>query len=83
VRHDDRVFRFGGEEFLMLLAGGDSTALITRLQADWAARGQLTTLSAGHAVRRAGEDPSATLKRADEALYRAKRAGRNRVEFAA
>ena len=67
----------------MLLSSGDSAALITRLQTDWAARGQLTTLSAGHAVRRAGEDPRATLKRADEALYRAKNAGRNRVEFAA
>ncbi len=83
VRHDDRVFRFGGEEFVMLLGGSDSIAFITRLQGDWAARGQLTTLSAGHAVHQRGENPQATLKRADEALYRAKRAGRNRVEFAA
>ncbi len=83
VRHEDRVFRFGGEEFVMLLAGSDSAEMVTRLQAEWAARGQLTTLSAGHAVHRAGDDPSATLKRADEALYRAKHAGRNRVEFAA
>jgi diguanylate cyclase len=39
------------------------------------------TLSIGLAAFRAGEHGDAVLKRADQALYRAKNAGRNRVEL--
>jgi two-component system, cell cycle response regulator len=41
------------------------------------------TISVGIAVLRGGDDPGSVLKRADEALYRAKRDGRNRVVPAA
>jgi diguanylate cyclase len=37
------------------------------------------TISAGVAERRPGEDAASLLRRADAAMYRAKRAGRNRV----
>ncbi len=40
------------------------------------------TFSAGVAAWDAGEDPESLLSRADQALYRAKENGRNRVEAA-
>ncbi|MCH8552966.1 MAG: GGDEF domain-containing protein [Natronospirillum sp.] len=40
------------------------------------------TISLGCALRQPGEDPEALLKRADEALYKAKKAGRNTVVMA-
>lgn len=40
------------------------------------------TISLGCAIRQSGESSSALLKRADEALYKAKKAGRNQVAFA-
>jgi two-component system, cell cycle response regulator len=41
------------------------------------------TISVGITALAGGEDPSSVLKRADQALYRAKRDGRNRVVPAA
>jgi diguanylate cyclase len=39
----------------------------------------LITFSAGVALRTSNEDQTSMIKRADEALYKAKRAGKNRV----
>ncbi|MEZ5262163.1 MAG: diguanylate cyclase [Acidimicrobiales bacterium] len=45
--------------------------------------GPTTTVSIGVAVHHGGENPETTLERADQALYRAKRAGRNQVGISA
>lgn len=84
--------RMGGEEFLIVfeatdpqdakkLVEGLQRALTTKyfLEADG---NRLITFSAGVAARRPGEDPSATIARADQAMYAAKRLGKNRVEAA-
>ena len=84
--------RYGGEEFLMLLpyaAGPGACACVERLRAAMRADpfrtsvGPLAiTFSAGVAQYRNGESIPDVIKRADEALYRAKSAGRDRVECA-
>jgi diguanylate cyclase (GGDEF)-like protein len=88
VRAVDRVARWGGEEFLIALPAGsadlgaEAAARVRRRVADhdWQALagGLALTLSAGVACGPAGE-LSAVLRRADDALYEAKRTGRNRV----
>lgn len=93
LRGDDIFGRVGGEEFAVLLLDveeAEALALAERIRAAFDGLGVLheeravaTTLSAGVAVAR-GE--AAELERlsvhADRALYRAKAAGRNRVESA-
>lgn len=81
VREVDVVARFGGEEFLLILKGVGSKSLtaMERLAEWWRSHGQATTWSAGIAVNHAGEQPRATLARADAALYEAKAGGRNLV----
>ena len=88
VRDNDLVARFGGEEFVILMAGSDRAtgeALAERIRAalsevDWepTASGLTVTISAGVA-----EGPLAgvreLLRLADTALYEAKRSGRDRV----
>jgi two-component system chemotaxis response regulator CheY len=94
VRAVDIVCRFGGEEFVVLmpeqsLEGGARAAerircAIEALQLQYPTpRGpQVLTISAGIALlgRTQAHDEDEILRTADAALYRAKRAGRNRVE---
>ena len=90
VRSQDQVVRMGGEEFLLLMPGMPREAASARLDRlrqhlTEAARalqvpGLEVTASIGLAQWRPGEDDlAALLRRADHAMYVAKRAGRNRV----
>jgi diguanylate cyclase (GGDEF)-like protein len=88
IRASDLVFRYGGEEFLILLPAGDlraATELAERVrlavEQDERTGPWGLTVSAGVAVadRFNSTNPTLLLRRADGALYRAKRLGRNRV----
>lgn len=82
IRSDDFLARLGGEEFALLLTGRatDSVqALVERLRGSMP---EAQTVSAGIAVRVAGDTPEQLLSRADQALYEAKAAGRDRAVFA-
>lgn len=71
--------RYGGEEFAVLLPGyglADACTVIERLQAVTPGEQQF---SAGVARWDPDSDPGTVVAHADESLYRAKRAGRNRV----
>jgi diguanylate cyclase (GGDEF)-like protein len=88
IRESDMLFRYGGEEFLVLLSGTSldgAELLAERIRhAVEKLRPKLEcdirmTVSLGVVTLREEEDSAAVLARADEALYRAKEAGRNRV----
>jgi diguanylate cyclase (GGDEF)-like protein len=87
LRKTDVFGRFGGEEFVVLFvetALAEAERVAERLLSKVAEpvsdiAGVRVTISAGVVERRAGETLDAVLKLADEALYQAKREGRNRV----
>jgi diguanylate cyclase (GGDEF)-like protein len=86
-RGSDLAMRWGGEEFLVLLpdvglSGARAFAERVRENVQNMAVGEAgrITVSAGVAELQEDEDAAAALARADAGLYRAKAAGRNRVE---
>jgi diguanylate cyclase (GGDEF)-like protein len=85
-RQIDLMFRMGGEEFVLLLpATGEAEAarLAEELRAAIAGApllgGRPVTVSIGVAALRADDTRESWIKRADDAMYKAKEAGRNRV----
>ncbi|TWC56990.1 diguanylate cyclase (GGDEF)-like protein [Pseudomonas sp. SJZ080] len=92
LRNVDMVFRFGGEEFLIVLSntGREAAAMVgerLRFAAqanDFLADGKLIelTVSIGCSTLLPGESSESLLRRADSALYVAKREGRNRLAMA-
>ncbi len=89
VRHDDVVYRYGGEEFCVLLPGatpGEAHAVADRVVSAMHAillpDGRHITVSVGVADGRGG-DVAETLETADRALYAAKANGRDRATSAA
>lgn len=89
VRGTDVVFRFGGEEFVVLLAEtaqSDAAVIAERIRADIEAHALAygmdvlnITASLGVSSLRSDDNLDSFIQRADSAMYQAKRNGRNRV----
>ncbi len=91
-RHHDLVARYGGEEFAVLLANTSTEGSFRALEkvkkraseTRWQCNDRtvpVPTFSAGLALYKPGETSSAFIERVDQALYRAKRLGRDRIEL--
>jgi diguanylate cyclase (GGDEF)-like protein len=89
LRGTDMLFRFGGEEFVILLPGVDTTGAalaaerlrnIIEKHVFSSRQGTVpVTISAGTASLTMTENAKMILERADKALYSAKHAGRNQI----
>jgi diguanylate cyclase (GGDEF)-like protein/PAS domain S-box-containing protein len=88
IRTTDLLARYGGEEFCCLLPETDGNATesvaetlrahIEQMEHHFLKSVIRVTISLGISCFREGDSPETLLKRADEALYQAKRSGRNR-----
>jgi len=92
IRTIDRLGRYGGEEFLLILPDTDAASAVQMLdrlrtiiaELDWSAfsAGMQVTISAGVTALRPNERSDTLLARADGALYASKARGRNRITSA-
>ncbi len=92
ARESDIVARYGGEEFVLVLpdtnleqariVAGKLRETVARLKFRYEQNPVPVTISAGVAQVRRDEDMNAVMSRVDQALYRAKEGGRNRVMVA-
>ncbi len=87
IRNSDYFIRWGGEEFLLLLPNSNLNNALKlceklrhHIESLHLKKVGHITCSFGVTQRRLDDDEASVLKRADEALYRAKKGGRNRVE---
>jgi diguanylate cyclase (GGDEF)-like protein len=82
LRQGDELFRIGGDEFVAVIdvpSAQMAVAVAERLAEAAASTGR--TISIGVAMQGSEELPVQTLRRADKALYSAKRSGRNAVRL--
>ncbi len=86
LRLEDRLYRFGGEEFVVLLSAPDDNAAFTildrlrqLLETYPFPRVGRVTASIGFSDVRPGDTPQAAFERADKAVYFGKEHGRNQV----
>jgi diguanylate cyclase (GGDEF)-like protein len=89
LRDSDQIFRYGGEEFIVLLSHTDTLGaviLAERIRRNIALRDHLVgdiripiTVSVGVAMLEMGDNVDSFFEKADHALYRAKDGGRNKV----
>lgn len=89
TRPEDVVSRYGGEEFVILLPNTkleEAVEVLARIRRNLTKKfflhenkRLLITFSAGIAQHQPGESQENTFKRADEALYRAKKGGKNQI----
>ena len=87
LRGTDALARWGGEEFLLMLPATPAAVAcqcVERLRSEWAATsldavqpGLKVSFSAGVSVCGPGDAVDSVIERADQAMYRAKEAGRN------
>lgn len=89
-RQDEIAARYGGEEFTLVLGDSDPERLLSHLEAVRRAVEDLdiphpdsphgrVTVSIGYVVVKPGMTMQQAVERADEALYRSKESGRNRI----
>ena len=88
IRKTDQLFRYGGEEFVLLLSGVDGNSLRLTvnnfqqiLRKNLRCRGVAITASFGAALLRRDESVENWVARADAAMYEAKETGRDRIVF--
>ncbi|MDH5408109.1 MAG: GGDEF domain-containing protein, partial [Gammaproteobacteria bacterium] len=91
IRGSDMLFRFGGEEFTLILSGTDTEGakrIAERLRRAIESypfvydRQEIAmTASFGIATLKTSDNPERLFNKADAALYQAKEAGRNQVHF--
>ena len=89
LRPTDAVARYGGEEFIIILPDSglpEAVETVIRLQRELTKKffmnenqRLLITFSAGVALRGENEEAEVVIGRADQAMYRAKKSGKNRV----